>query len=373
MPLSLLLLLAALLAAASFLLFTWWLKKFKAERFEKKKRKLGETLSRMQIRDEKSRTAALRAVSENFEIALTPGKEIRIANLSGLNTRLIKVQLGVRVSNASEYRLVIQQIRWDLWLGPMVKAFSCSPGILLKARNEVEDYIIEDAIPEQDYVDLVRSEDKKKPVGYLEGAAVCKTDFGVFEKKFIGFNIAYDRRGGVGNMVREAQPEHQENLDSLTGFLQRRFIDEQFQTIINSNVPNAPVSFMMIDVDHFKSFNDTHGHIIGDEILKTVCQKIKEVLGGNGMAVRYGGDEFCIILEGIPAAEAEQIAREIHRRVAEAHLKTPQGELQITLSIGVADLQHQAEYQELIKKADKALYESKRKGRNQVTADLRRD
>lgn len=329
--------------------------------------------SAKEVHETRSRNAALELMGSQFEVSLTPGREVQIQNVSGAGTRLIKVKLGMRMANPSEYELNIQQIRWDLWLGPMVKAFSNHPGIVLKARKEVQDYVIEDALLEQDYVELVRLESKEKPVGYLEGTVVCRTGFGVFEKKFKGFNLSYDRRGGIGNIVPETQSENKENTDSLTGFLQRRFIEEQFQNVIDANIQNAPVAFIMIDVDHFKKFNDTHGHIIGDEILKTVCSKIKEILGSNGLPVRYGGDEFCVILEGFHAEEAEKIARAIHRKVGDTPLKTPEGDLRISLSIGVAALYHPADYKELIKKADKVLYESKRNGRDQVTADLRRD
>lgn len=318
----------------------------------------------------KSRRQALDMLQRKFDVQLVPGQEIVIESLSGAHTPLIKMHLDVQMTNPSEYVITIEEVRWELWVGPVVKTFMTTSHAKLKAKKEVANFVIQEAMSEQDFLKLVKMETKETPTGYLEGIAVCRTDFGRFEKKFMGFNLPYVLKGNIGGIVDGAQMEKAANVDSLTGLLQRKFIEESFQTIIDKVAQTKPVALIMFDIDFFKKFNDNYGHLIGDEILKTVSAKLKEVIGEKGLAVRYGGDEFCVILEGLDSEEAGALAKDLHERVGtECRLLVPQGELTIALSVGVAVLRHPASYLDLIKMADKALYESKRKGRNQVTID----
>jgi diguanylate cyclase (GGDEF)-like protein len=317
----------------------------------------------------RARAEALKWIQGQLEIQIIPGREIEIDSLSGTSARLIKMNLAMKISNPTEYVIMIEEVKWELWLGPVVKTFVSTKRLRLNARNDVADFAIQESMSDADFVKLAKADKEQPTSGYLEGIAVCSTDFGTFEKKFVGFNISYKLKGKIGPMVEGAKPEITGNFDSLTGLLQRKFIEENFQTIIDTVAERQPVSLIMFDVDHFKGFNDTHGHLIGDEILKAVAMKLKEVIGEKGLGIRYGGDEFIIILEGVDSEEAERIAHALHKGVGDAKLKVPQGPLQITLSIGVAVLRHPANYLDLIKMADKALYVSKRNGRNQVTVD----
>ena len=320
-------------------------------------------------RNKKAGKFTLETIQRQFEIQLTPGQEVRIDNLSGSVSKLVKIHLGIRLGNPAEYPITVQQVRWELWLGPIVKSYSCRPNLRIAAHAEVSDYEIDEVIHEKDFLELAQFEKSEKPVGYVEGLAFCRSDFGNFQKKFVGFNVKYQLRGAVSTLMNEARQDQPTNLDSLTGLLQRKFLDENFQTIIDTVTQRDPVSYILIDVDHFKTFNDNYGHLVGDEILKTVSAEIKKVAGEKGLAVRYGGDEFCIILEAMNTKEAEIMARNVHKAVGNCRLKTPKGDLQITLSVGVGTLHSQADYKELIRLADRALYVSKRSGRNQVTAN----
>lgn len=341
---------------------------FLCQVLSRKKKIAGKKFDQKAAMTAKARKQALEMIQSQFEIRIIPGREIHIDSLSGTNARLIKMNLGVQAANPTEYVILIEEVRWELWIGPIVKTFTTIPNLKLKANNEVADFAIQDSFSEADFLKLVKAE-KEPASGYLEGVAICRTDFGAFEKKFTAFNISYQLKGKVGPMVDGAQPGQANNFDSLTGLLQRKFIEENFQTIIDTVTQRQPVSLIMFDVDHFKGFNDTYGHLIGDEILKIVCVKLKEVIGEKGLGIRYGGDEFCVIMEGMDSEEAEKVARQLHEAVGNCVLKVPQGGLKVTLSVGVAVLRHSADYLDLIKMADKALYESKRKGRNQVTVD----
>jgi diguanylate cyclase (GGDEF)-like protein len=130
-----------------------------------------------------------------------------------------------------------------------------------------------------------------------------------------------------------------------------------------------PISLMMLDIDHFKIYNDTHGHVAGDRVLKQVARVIKETVRHTDILARYGGEEFAGILIKTNLDDGCQIAERVRKAVEEFvidHEKTqPQGRL--TVSVGISTLGSKiSSLQGLVKTADEALYEAKRTGRNRV-------
>jgi two-component system cell cycle response regulator len=126
----------------------------------------------------------------------------------------------------------------------------------------------------------------------------------------------------------------------------------------------------MIDVDHFKLFNDEYGHLAGDYILKELCRLIQEHLREYDLLARYGGEEFTVVLPETGQAEAEIVAEKLRAVIAGHLFSDGEHGYQITVSMGVATLQPAQDpfkRNDLIDFADKALYESKRRGRNRVT------
>lgn len=161
--------------------------------------------------------------------------------------------------------------------------------------------------------------------------------------------------------------------DALTGLLNRRYLEERLtEEIKRSNRYGYPMSFMMIDVDYFKAYNDTFSHPEGDKALKLVAQCLKETLRGADVAARYGGEEFSILLPQTNSDEAVIIAERVRHKVETTEFPNRQ----VTVSIGIASsslaLNTTAD---LVSAADKALYEAKRQGRNnvQVYENLRND
>lgn len=152
--------------------------------------------------------------------------------------------------------------------------------------------------------------------------------------------------------------------DALTGLLNRRYLEERLtEEVRRSNRYGFPMSFMMIDVDEFKSYNDTFSHPEGDKALKLVAQYLKETLRGADIAARYGGEEFSILLPQTTADEAAIIAERVRASVDAAQFPNRK----VTVSIGVASCsQIVCSPPEIVKAADKALYEAKRMGRNNV-------
>ena len=168
---------------------------------------------------------------------------------------------------------------------------------------------------------------------------------------------------------------HLESLavkDALTGLLNRRRFDEVLEAEWRrAHRSEMVLSLLMLDVDHFKHLNDTHGHPFGDEVLKRFATVLAGRIQRSGSLVaRYGGEEFAVLLPGTALADAAQLAELIRQQVESMTLGNEQtGLVRITISIGVAcasDLAFNASSSMLVDMADRALYEAKRKGRNQV-------
>jgi diguanylate cyclase (GGDEF)-like protein len=127
---------------------------------------------------------------------------------------------------------------------------------------------------------------------------------------------------------------------------------------------------MMIDIDHFKIFNDTHGHKAGDVVLQALGELLRRNIRGEDIACRYGGEEFLLILPdanlGVTKARADALLSQIRK------LKIPYQDaiFQVTVSIGVSAFSEASDIQEVINAADKALYQAKKQGRNQVVVAL---
>ncbi|CAN5851372.1 hypothetical protein BH20ACI4_BH20ACI4_12890 [soil metagenome] len=152
--------------------------------------------------------------------------------------------------------------------------------------------------------------------------------------------------------------------DGLTGLLNRRYLEERLTEETNrSNRYGYPMSLMMIDVDEFKSYNDRFGHPEGDHALQIIAHGLKDTLRGADVAVRYGGEEFSILLPQTTSEEAHTIAERIRQKIETTQFP----HRKVTISIGIASCSHiVCTPAEVIKAADKALYEAKHQGRNNV-------
>ena len=126
-----------------------------------------------------------------------------------------------------------------------------------------------------------------------------------------------------------------------------------------------PLALAMVDIDHFKAVNDTHGHAAGDDVLCDLAQLLKRFIRSSDLAARLGGEEFVVVMPDTGVGGAEAITRRLRRGVAES----TGGKAPIAVSIGVAELQGPNDTPErLLRRADEALYAAKRGGRNRVIA-----
>ncbi|MBP7263610.1 MAG: diguanylate cyclase [Spirochaetia bacterium] len=136
-----------------------------------------------------------------------------------------------------------------------------------------------------------------------------------------------------------------------------------------SSLSGRPLSVVMMDIDHFKKFNDTYGHSCGDVVLKQVAQLIQSHIRGNDVAARYGGEEFCLLLPDTDLSVAAKIAERIRQSVGATVIEYEGQKLNVFISLGVAqfDSSRDLSGKSLIDRADKALYRSKQEGRNRVS------
>jgi diguanylate cyclase len=133
-----------------------------------------------------------------------------------------------------------------------------------------------------------------------------------------------------------------------------------------------PLSLLMLDIDHFKSFNDNYGHLTGDHVLRLVAMSLKQSIKGQDVAARYGGEEFAVVLPKTALRQALTVADNIRRAVMSKQLKKRStGEIlgRITVSVGVSMLQPSENADCLIERADACLYAAKRNGRNRVICE----
>jgi diguanylate cyclase len=152
--------------------------------------------------------------------------------------------------------------------------------------------------------------------------------------------------------------ETEARTDSLTGLANRRAFDAEWQ------LKKTPFSLLLMDIDHFKKFNDTHGHQAGDEVLRTVGKVLAGVPREMDVPCRYGGEEFAVILPATNAREGTVLAERLRIAVEQSATTWEKKSLKITSSIGLAEVNGSDSTATLVKRADDALYRSKQAGRN---------
>jgi diguanylate cyclase (GGDEF)-like protein len=159
--------------------------------------------------------------------------------------------------------------------------------------------------------------------------------------------------------------------DVLTGLHNRRYLLE----VLDREVPQAvrtcaPLSLAMVDLDHFKAINDRYGHVVGDAVLVLVGQVLRDEVRQSDVLVRYGGEEFVLVLPGVGADQAQRRLDALREQVSSAALAVSGHAVSVTFSAGVASVNGSEDPAELIAAADQALYEAKRRGRNRVVLSV---
>lgn len=180
------------------------------------------------------------------------------------------------------------------------------------------------------------------------------------------------QRENLDLIVKNRNLTEVSSRDTLTGLYNRWYVIEKIDSEINRSLRHgSPMSLLMLDLDHFKRINDTYGHGIGDEVLKSVGQTLRESCRVYDVPGRYGGEEFCIVLPETKLGNTAVVAERIRARLAATELRFGDVALNVTTSIGIAGVDSVPEEgvlspAALIDRADRALYAAKSRGRNRI-------
>jgi len=167
-----------------------------------------------------------------------------------------------------------------------------------------------------------------------------------------------------------SQLKAQARTDPKTGVLNAgAWQGEAALAIARAQRHREPLALLLADVDHFKMVNDTHGHLTGDAVLRTLATEMRQQVRESDLVGRFGGEEFVILLTATGVAEACQVAERIRRGACVVKVLTPDTIVGVTVSIGVAERALDDDASALYRRADRALYRAKAEGRNRVAAD----
>ena len=169
--------------------------------------------------------------------------------------------------------------------------------------------------------------------------------------------------------ARSETLEHAALTDALTGTQNRRYFDDALKEYIEEfRRIGRPVGLMILDLDHFKQVNDTHGHDAGDEVLRAVSTCLKDMTRYHDVVARMGGEEFAVVAPNMDDDQLVKLAERIRKSIASMAIQANGSKLKVTTSVGLAVWDGRETAEEFYRRADKQLYQAKRLGRNRVCA-----
>ncbi|MCK1739892.1 GGDEF domain-containing protein [Bradyrhizobium sp. 139] len=180
------------------------------------------------------------------------------------------------------------------------------------------------------------------------------------------------------DVIRDSlsKSEERARTDTLTGLANRRALDEFLRKVQTTADWGEPLSVLMLDIDHFKTFNDNFGHSVGDQVLRLMAKVLREKVRDQDLSARYGGEELIAVLPDADLAACAEIAERIRHAIAECRItRRSTGEVlpNISVSIGVAQYRTGEAITDLIERCDRALYLAKGGGRNRVVTEIELD
>ncbi len=335
----------------------------------------------------------LKMVTDELHLRVSTGRELGLDEISDSSIELPSDRDGkvlVVDDRASSYEPIVKA------LGQLhrVTVVTNPQEALFRAADENFDLVIISlSIENFDALRLcsqLRSLDRTRLVPLLlvaqegdEAALIRGIDLGVNDyinrpveqNELIARSKTQIRRKRLNDQLRASVQNTMEMAvkDSLTGLNNRRYFDSHSDNLINKAILGGkPLSLIVFDIDFFKKVNDTYGHQAGDDVLKTFSQRLNKNVRSEDLACRFGGEEFVIAMPETDRALAFVVADRMRKEIA-AHPFVIDGgkqQISVTVSAGVASLQGEDDtIESMMKRADEALYEAKRTGRNQVVAD----
>ncbi len=169
--------------------------------------------------------------------------------------------------------------------------------------------------------------------------------------------------------ARSETLEHAALTDGLTGMQNRRYFDDALKEYLEEfRRINKPIGLMVLDLDHFKQVNDTHGHDVGDQVLREVAACLKNFTRYHDIAARLGGEEFAVVAPNMDLESLMKFAERIRKAVADLVITSGNVRLRVTTSVGLAVWDVHEDADGFYRRADRMLYQAKRQGRNRVCA-----
>lgn len=324
---------------------------------------------------------AIAKIKTNELGAFPPNYEIWFAYAAGFNPALNKrineiLRAGERVSQDE-----LEKIREEFFGARSFEERVDAVGGQLSGKvSEIMDLINEAAGQTSGYSDELQDASKN-----LDGVVDEQVVQAIVQKLITMTDEVERSSRSMSNKLLESEQEiaalkealesvrYEAMTDQLTGIGNRKRFDRAMdEAMLSSEATGEPFSLLVCDIDHFKKFNDTHGHQTGDQVLRLVGSTVKSSVSSKDIACRYGGEEFCVILPSTKIGRATDMANVIRQAVMGKELvKRSTGETlgRVTISIGVAELREDDSVQSIIERADKCLYAAKEAGRNRVVAE----
>ncbi len=232
--------------------------------------------------------------------------------------------------------------------------------------------VLKELTPETEYILTNNDKIGAFPLiseGEITGCIVARSTLDKLSKRDISYLEQLTRQSAITISRANAYSKvlQYATLDALTNLNNRR----QFETRLKQEIAitkrqNNPLCAMMIDIDFFKKVNDTYGHASGDEVLRTVASVIKAQLRESDIPARYGGEEFAVLLPYTHIDEAKIVGERLRKAVEETTVSLDNLNINVTISMGLAEFRQDESGEELFAQADKALYKAKESGRNRV-------
>jgi len=237
-------------------------------------------------------------------------------------------------------------------------------GVAVDAGQEVQHYGNE----LDGYRDRLRDDGRKQSVDQVVKSLIGETTrvrvkTGIYHEHLKKSSEEVERLRGELELVQGLAL-----TDPLTGLLNRRGFDSQMQRISHGSVQGC--TLLIVDIDHFKAINDAHGHLLGDKVIIAVANVLRGCIGERGPIARIGGEEFAVLLSHTSSAGGVELAERIRAAVERGKIRRTDSDESIgnvTVSLGLATCGENEQFEAMIARADRALYQSKTAGRNRVT------